>query len=85
MSRGFRDADRTVELSAQAAAAVVERVLAEDAARAEHAAERRAQGQVGICEDCRGPIEPERLEFLPDATRCVGCQTASERRPGRSR
>jgi hypothetical protein len=38
--------------------------------------------QVVICEICREPIPPERLEFKPDARRCVGCQDAADR--GRS-
>ena len=79
MSRGFRSADVTLELSAQAAADVLNRVREEKATQARHAAERRGQGQHGICEDCGGAIEPERIEFLPDATTCVTCQAQRER------
>src|SRR5436309_2013209 len=32
----------------------------------------------GRCVDCGEPISPERLEFLPDAARCVRCQAAWE-------
>lgn len=35
--------------------------------------------QVVVCEICREPIPPERLEFAPGATRCVGCQDAADR------
>lgn len=38
--------------------------------------------QVVVCEICREPIPPVRLEFKPDATRCVKCQDAADR--GRS-
>jgi Zn finger protein HypA/HybF involved in hydrogenase expression len=31
-----------------------------------------------LCEFCRKPIPPERLEFLPDTRRCVQCQNAVE-------
>lgn len=31
-----------------------------------------------LCEACREPIPPERLEVFPDAKRCVGCQGKSE-------
>ncbi|MEM9186355.1 MAG: TraR/DksA C4-type zinc finger protein [Planctomycetota bacterium] len=31
-----------------------------------------------LCEVCREPIAPERLEFVPGATRCVGCQGKAE-------
>lgn len=40
----------------------------------EHALERLEQGLYGICEDCGQEIAPERLEFKPEATRCVTCQ-----------
>ncbi len=39
-------------------------------------------GGYGVCEDCRQPIAPERLEIFPQATRCVPCQGAREQ-PGR--
>ncbi len=32
----------------------------------------------GLCEACGGKIEPERLEALPEAVRCVACERASE-------
>lgn len=31
-----------------------------------------------ICEICRNPIDPERLEYLPDTRRCIECQHKSE-------
>lgn len=31
-----------------------------------------------ICEICRKPIDPERLEYLPEARRCIECQHKSE-------
>ncbi len=30
------------------------------------------------CEICRQPIQPERLEAVPGATRCAACQTEAE-------
>jgi hypothetical protein len=35
--------------------------------------------QVVICEICRQPIPAERLEFVPNATRCASCQDAKDR------
>lgn len=35
--------------------------------------------QAVVCEACRQPIDPERLEFNPAATRCVACQDAEDR------
>jgi RNA polymerase-binding transcription factor len=79
VSRGFRSADVTAELSEQAAADLLERVREEEAAQARHAAERRAAGGYGVCEDCGGTIGAERLQFVPDATRCISCQAARDR------
>jgi RNA polymerase-binding transcription factor DksA len=31
------------------------------------------EGLYGICERCGEPIEPERLEILPDTTLCISC------------
>lgn len=35
-------------------------------------------GDYGICETCREPIPVARLEFLPFAALCVGCQQKKE-------
>jgi hypothetical protein len=35
--------------------------------------------QAVVCEVCRQPIDPERIEFIPNATRCAKCQTAADR------
>lgn len=35
--------------------------------------------QAVLCEVCSQPISPERLEVLPEAKRCVGCQGAADR------
>ena len=31
-----------------------------------------------LCEKCRKPIPPERLEVFPDSKRCVACQSQAE-------
>jgi len=53
-------------------------------AQAAHAYERAQKGMAGICEGCEKPIPSERLEWNPDATRCVKCQEEYEKM-GRSR
>ena len=78
MSRGFRNADATQELSDQATAAQIEQVRNRDREQASHSDERRAQGVYGKCEDCGQDIGIERLVALPSATRCVRCQAAWE-------
>ena len=37
------------------------------------------EGRYGICEDCARPIDLERLQVAPQATRCINCQTTWER------
>ena len=36
------------------------------------------QGKYGICERCHQPIDPERLEAVPDTTFCIKCKTIIE-------
>jgi phage/conjugal plasmid C-4 type zinc finger TraR family protein len=78
MSRGFRNSDATQELSEQVTSDTINEILERDREQASHAAEVRAKGGYGICEDCDSPIAPERLEAMPNATRCVKCQASYE-------
>lgn len=48
------------------------------------ALERIEQGIYGLCEECRAPIDPERLGALPWARRCMPCQAEKEK-PSRRR
>lgn len=41
------------------------------------------EGTYGICEVCGQPIDPARLRIMPEATRCVPCKSAAERRSRR--
>jgi DnaK suppressor protein len=45
----------------------------------QRAIDRIDAGQYGCCEACGLPIEPERLEIVPQATECAEC--ARERKP----
>ena len=51
----------------------------------EAARERVAQGTFGVCVDCGGPIEYERLRIYTPAVRCAECQTLYEDPGARSR
>ena len=82
-SRPIKRVDQNIEIRTRADA--LDRIHLEDDAQARHAAELHAAGKRGICEDCGEKIEPERLEFLPDATRCVVCQARKERQSNRGR
>lgn len=74
MSKGFRGPDDAQVVTDRVTSETIHRILDQDAIQAQHARERIAEGGYGVCEDCSGKIAAERLEALPDATRCVKCQ-----------
>ncbi|HET9781613.1 MAG TPA: TraR/DksA C4-type zinc finger protein [Candidatus Dormibacteraeota bacterium] len=80
MSRGFRDADTSQQMSAQETSDAIRKVQAVAEEQAHHAADLRQQGAYGTCEVCGRPIGAERLEAVPDATRCISCQAIWETR-----
>lgn len=82
MSKGFREPDFAQIVTERATNETIHRILEEDSAQAERARERMARGGYGICEDCSQPIGPERLEALPEATRCIRCQSEWEQSNG---
>ncbi len=43
-------------------------------AAVDHALDRMAQGVYGTCEECGAEIPEERLEAVPIAVLCIGCQ-----------
>ena len=45
----------------------------------EAARARIAEGSYGVCADCGGEIEYERLKAAPEALRCIRCQTLHEK------
>ncbi len=51
----------------------------------QHALDSARTGKYGICEDCGERIDPARLEIIPQATLCLRCQRAFERRSKRAR
>jgi DnaK suppressor protein len=46
---------------------------------------RASPDDYGLCEDCEEPIDPRRLELMPYAARCPGCQAKAEPRAGGGR
>ncbi|HCA84992.1 MAG TPA: molecular chaperone DnaK [Streptomyces sp.] len=64
-------ADRTADGPAARQAHTIRGVLKE----IEQALDRLAEGTYGNCQGCAKPIPAERLEILPYASRCVGCQS----------
>ena len=45
----------------------------------EYALRQAQEGMYGICEGCGKPINPDRLEIVPEATLCVRCKSILER------
>jgi DnaK suppressor protein len=78
VSKGFGESDFAQVQSERANTQTIQQILEQEREQAEHARDRIAQGAYGICEDCGQKISAERLEALPDATRCVACQAAWE-------
>jgi len=78
MSKGFREPDFAQVVTDRVVTGTIDRILEEEAVHAEHARDRFARGGYGVCEDCSRQIAPDRLEALPDATRCVRCQSIWE-------
>ena len=54
--------------------------LVERVNRLADAIERVRGGDYGVCEVCGDPIGARRLRAIPEATTCVECQDAAERR-----
>ncbi len=54
-------------------------VLRRDLRAFDQAWQKAEAGTYGVCEDCGEGISAERLEFVPEATLCVPCQTRRER------
>jgi RNA polymerase-binding transcription factor DksA len=47
----------------------------------DYALSRAGEGLYGICEVCGNPIDPARLEAMPETTLCVGCKADQKRQP----
>ncbi len=45
----------------------------------EYALRQAKEGTYGVCEHCGEPIDPARLEAVPEATLCVSCKSIVER------
>lgn len=52
----------------------LEKQLTDALAEVEHALEKYEAGTYGVCDLCGQPIEPARLEALPQASLCLDCK-----------
>jgi DnaK suppressor protein len=53
----------------------LEKRLREQLAEVEHALQKFEDGTYGLCDNCGQPIDPARLEALPQASLCLNCKT----------
>ena len=70
---GKREEEATEALELEKRLAM-ERRLKQQLADVEHALHKFEQGTYGICDICGQPIEPARLEALPQASLCLTCK-----------
>jgi len=52
----------------------LEKRIREQLAEVEHALQKFQEGTYGLCDSCGQPIDPARLEALPQATLCLNCK-----------
>jgi len=76
---GKRIGDGTTEAVGRLTEIGVGRSLESTLARTERALAKLDEGGYGVCDACGEPIEPARLEAMPDSVLCLSC-AASERR-----
>jgi len=53
---------------------VLEKQIIDQLAEVEYALGRFEQGTYGLCDSCGQPIDPARLEALPQANLCLNCK-----------
>ncbi len=64
-------AAETLELEKRLA---LEKRIREQLADVEHALHKFEEATYGLCDNCGQPIDPERLEALPQASLCINCK-----------
>jgi RNA polymerase-binding protein DksA len=65
------EAADTLELEKRLA---LEKRIREQLVGVEHALHKFEEGTYGLCDNCGQPIDPERLEALPQASLCMNCK-----------
>jgi DnaK suppressor protein len=72
---GKREEEATESLELEKRLAL-ERHIREQLAEVEHALHKVEEGTYGLCDICGQPIDPARLEALPQANLCVSCKAS---------
>ena len=70
---GKREEEATESLELERRLAL-EKQIREQLADMEHALRKFDEGKYGICERCGEPIDPARLDALPQAKLCLNCK-----------
>ena len=65
------EATETLELEKRLA---LENRIRQELAGIEHALQKFKEGTYGLCDSCGKPIDPARLEALPQASLCLECK-----------
>ena len=76
------EATETLELERRLAS---EKRMGDLLAEVEHALHKFEEGTYGLCDVCSKPIDPARLEVLPQASVCLTCKVSLEKNRGKSR
>jgi len=58
---------------------ILEKLVRDQLAEVQHALDKFDQGTYGLCDICGQPIEPARLEALPQANLCLSCKAHQEK------
>ena len=70
---GKREEEATESLELEKRLALEKRIR-EPLAEVEHALQKFQEGTYGLCDSCGQPIDPARLEALPQASLCLNCK-----------
>ena len=70
---GKREEEATEALELEKRLTLENRVR-QELAEIEHALQKSKEGTYGLCDSCGQPIDPERMEALPQASLCMNCK-----------
>jgi len=70
---GKREEEATETLELETRLALEKRII-DQLAEIEHALSKFEEGTYGLCDNCGQPIDPARLEALPQANLCLSCK-----------
>jgi len=73
---GKREEEATESLELEKRLAL-EKQIRDHLVAVEHTLHKFENGTYGLCDSCGQPIDPDRLEALPQASLCVNCKTKS--------